>query len=138
MRVRAQSETGDYTFGRGGQNYLVNSPSMVAQLIYTALMLFLGEWFLNTAAGTPWMTEVIGVGTSAAYDTAIRSRILGVPGVKSILSYNSSLVGTTLTISGVEVDTLYGAATVPLVGITVPPNSGWGTAPGYGQSSFGA
>jgi hypothetical protein len=138
MRVRAQSSTGDYTFGSGGQNFLVNSPSMVAQLVYTALMLFLGEWFLDTSAGTPWMTDVIGVGTAATYDTAIRNQILGVPGVKSIITYNSSLEGTTLTISGVVVDTPYGAATVPLVGITVPPNSGWGTAPGYGQNGFGA
>ena len=135
MRVRAQSPTGDMTFGNGVQNYLVDSPQAVAQCVYTALRLLLGEWFLNTAAGVPWLTQVIGFGTESTQDTVIRNAIQGVQGVKSILSYSSSRNGTTFTVN-VTIDTLYGPATVPSVGVPVPPNPGYG-ASGFGQNGYG-
>lgn len=114
MRVRALSPTGDYTFGNGVQNYLVNSPQAVAQCVLTALKLFLGEWFLNTGAGVPWLTEIIGFNTASTRDTAIKNAILGVQGVTGIVNYSSVLQGTKLTITNLVVDTAYGTAVVPV------------------------
>jgi hypothetical protein len=131
MRVRALSPSGDFLFGNGVQNYLVNSPQAVAQCVYTALRLLLGEWFLDTTAGVPWLTKVIGFGTESTQDTVVRNAILGVQGVTEILSYNSERVGTVFTITDLVVATLYGPATVPLVGLQIP------LGPGYGVSSSG-
>jgi hypothetical protein len=137
MRVRALSPTGDYTFGSGGQNYLVNSATAVAQCVQTALLLFLGEWFLDTSAGVAWLTEVIGFGTESTRDVVVRNAILGVQGVNSIVNYNSELVGTTFNVGPITVDTDYGLITIPLVGIPVNPGNGWGVGPigdgGYGN-----
>jgi hypothetical protein len=98
MRVRAQTASGDYTFGQGSANFLVNSPEMVAQLIKTRLGMNLGEWFLDVTDGTPWLTQVLGAHTQDTCDQAVRSRILGTPGVVKIVSYSSTVVGRSFSI----------------------------------------
>lgn len=106
---------GDYTFGRGIANYYVNDPLGVAQTVETALRLFVGDFFLDREAGTPWRTKVLGKYTGAVRDIAIRTRILQVAGVKAITAYSSSLnrdtreFGVRATIS-----TIYGPANVTL------------------------
>jgi len=113
MRVRAQSATGDYTFGRGQGNFLVNTPAAVAQLVQTGLKLVQGEWYLDNQAGTPWSTEILGYGTAPTYDMAIRTQILSTPGVHAITNYSSSLNAATrqLTVTA-DIQTEFGAATV--------------------------
>jgi hypothetical protein len=98
MRVRAQTASGDMTFGQGSANFLVNSPEMVAQLIKTRLGMNLGEWFLDVTDGTPWLTQVLGAHTQDTRDQAVRSRILGTPGVVKIVSYSSTVVGRSFSI----------------------------------------
>jgi hypothetical protein len=136
MRVRALSPTGDFVFGNGVQNYIANSPQAVAQCVYTALRLLQGEWFLDTSAGVPWLTEVVGFGTGSVYDTIIQNAILGVQGVESIVTYSSSLVDAVLTVAA-TVATIYGNASVPEVGIPLPALPGYGLS-GFGLSGFGA
>ena len=104
---------GDYVFGQGGQNFYVNSPTMVAQEILTTLRLMQGEWYLNLQAGVPYYQQIIGYGTQGLYDEIIKSAVLGVPGVVSILAYNSQLnrVTRALTVT-MTVQTAYGPATV--------------------------
>jgi hypothetical protein len=110
---------GDYVFGNSEQDFLVDSPACVAQAISTALQLLQGEWFLDTTAGVPWLTEVIGLGTGATYDTVIKNAILGVQGVQDIASYTSVLDGTTLVVSAV-VDSVYGQASVNNLTLSIP------------------
>ncbi len=50
MRYRAWDANGDYTFGQGSKNFLVNSPQCVAQAVVSRLRLQLGEWFIDTSA----------------------------------------------------------------------------------------
>lgn len=111
MRYRALSATGDYTFGQGGANFLVNSPACVGQRVLTRLRLIQGEWFLNTSDGTPYATQILGKTTQAQRDAAIRSVILNTPGVTSIISYSSALVGRNLTVNS-EIATTYGVAQI--------------------------
>lgn len=110
MRVRAQDSDGDYTFGRGGENFIVNSPAAVAQLVLTGLRLLKGEWFLDKTVGMPWLQDVIGVGTKPFYDLAIQNQILNTVGVTGIASYSSTLdpVKRGLSVTAV-VDTQFGA-----------------------------
>ena len=122
MRVRPLSPTGDYTIG---QPWLVNSPQAVAQIIYTRLKLWLTEWFLDTTDGTPWLTEVVGERYNKTPDAAIKARILGSPGVSSIVAYSSQFSGSpqrTLTINA-TVQTIY---SVTPISISVPLTNGPG------------
>jgi hypothetical protein len=111
MRVRALSATGDMTFGQSQLNYLINTPQAVAQSAQTRLLLFLGEWFLDSSQGTPWDTQVLGKYTQGLYDSVIQSRITQTAGCTGIVpgSYSSVLdtVKRTLTIS-CQINTQYG------------------------------
>jgi hypothetical protein len=115
MRVRAQDANGDYTFGQGSANFLVNSPQAVQQLVLTGLRLFQREFFLNTSAGMPWFQDVIGSGKQRLYDSAIQNQILGTIGVTAIAAYSSSLNAVTrqLTVSA-TIQTQFSTAPVTI------------------------
>lgn len=111
MRYRTQSPSGDYVFGQGAAQFLVDSPDAVAQAVATRLQLATGDWFLDVTDGTPYASDVLGAGTSTRYDQAIRARILDTPGVVALTDYASTLDRSTrqLTIAA-TVATIYGAA----------------------------
>lgn len=121
MRYRTQDKNGDYVFGQGMREILFNTPETVAQAVKTRLLLKTGEWFLDKTAGTPYAEEVLGMGTKATYDAAIRERILdtqslGQKVVRDITSYSSSVNSTTraLTINA-TIDTIYGSTSLSVV-----------------------
>ena len=142
MRYRALSPTGDFTFGQGSANYLVDSSEAVAQACLTALKLFQGEWFLNTQAGMPWYQSVLGKYSQASYDAAIQTAIKGVQGVARIMSYSSALsIRTRLLMVNVTILTIY--SQVPITFANVVPTyfpPGGGATPGqggYGGDGYG-
>jgi hypothetical protein len=94
VRVRALTSTGDYAFGQGAANYLVNTPQAVGQLVQTTLLLWQGEWFLDTLAGTPWLQSILGVfSLKSVVDMILQGVITSVDGVTKIVSYSSTYVG---------------------------------------------
>jgi hypothetical protein len=97
--------------GHGPADYLRDSPDTVLQAVMTRLKLFVGEWFNDTAEGTPWRTQVLGKYTKTRYDSAIRRRILRTQGVTGIAEYHSSFdgEGRHLAVSA-AIDTIYGRA----------------------------
>lgn len=124
MRLRAQSPTGDYTFGQSSANFLINDAACVAQLILTRLKLTAGEWFLDTSVGLPLggfplNSAVIAEGTILAnrpngtQDLAIQAVILETTGVSEITEYSSDFNSTTrfFTVSA-TVKTIFGAVQV--------------------------
>jgi hypothetical protein len=113
MRYRMLSADGDYVFGNGPGEFLVNTPATVAQAIVTRLKLWQGEWFLDSQAGTPYKTQVLGYGTQNVYDAAIQTIIINTLGVNQITEYSSSFNTTTraLTIEA-TVATIYGTTTI--------------------------
>lgn len=117
MRNRMMDANYDMVFGHGPLDFFVDNNQAVAQAIRTTLLLFQGEWFLDTTVGVPWLTEVVGINTAATYDVVIKSAILGVPGVSEIATYSSSLNNNLLTVN-VTVTTTYGT-TVTVNGITI-------------------
>ncbi len=113
MRVRALTATGDYSYGQGSANYLVDSRAAVAQEVMTTLLLFQGEWFLDTTAGVPWLTKVTGVNTITLYDQVIKDAILNVQGVTAIVNYSSTLNRATRALSvSATIDTQFGITQV--------------------------
>lgn len=112
MRYRPLSPTGDYTVG---QPFLTNSPACVAQAVKTRLLLFLGEWFLDTSDGTPWFQSIVGKHPNTDPSTFVKQRILGTPNVISILSFTSSFDGPARKFSMTStIATAYGNTTVSI------------------------
>jgi hypothetical protein len=105
MKYRSLDANGDYVVGL---SFLSNSPATVAQAVLTRLKLWRGEWFLDTSDGTPWRQDILGR-PNGNPDVFIKQRILGTPGVTSIVTYSSTYSGPTrqFTVSG-TLDTLYG------------------------------
>lgn len=116
MRYRALTASGDYSFGLGPSEFLINTPATVAQAILTGLLLIQGEWFLNLLAGMPWFTQVLGFNTQSLYDPAIKNQILSTQGVASIASYSSSFNSAKRNLSvQATVNTIYGQVTISTV-----------------------
>nr|WP_318381260.1 hypothetical protein [uncultured Enterobacter sp.] len=113
MRYRRESRDGDYTFGGGDNNWLVNAPETVAQAINTRLALWYGEWFLDASDGTRYLQSVLGKHGADAYTLTLRDRITSTPGVVSLLSFDSVNDSNTRRVTfTATVDTLYGQTTV--------------------------
>lgn len=107
MKYRILSTSNDYVFGQGSAQFLQDTPLTVAQAVKTRLWLSVGEWFLDTLEGTPYLGEILGHGNLATYDQAIQERILGTQGVVSIDAYSSSLEDRNLTVQA-TITTIYG------------------------------
>jgi hypothetical protein len=113
MRYRREDENGDYTFGRGDDTWLINSPDAVAQAVKTRFLLWYGQWFLDTTTGTPWIQSVLGKQKPEVYSLAIRRRILETQGVKSIQSFDTRQDGASRRVTfTATIDTVYGTTTV--------------------------
>lgn len=123
MRYRALSPTGDYTFGQGEANFLINSPAAVAQSVLTRLRLWEGEWFLDQTVGTPYTQQILGYNTENIRDLAIQQEVLNTPGVTSITNYSSSVDPNTraLTVT-MSINTQYGPTIVSTDFAPGPPS----------------
>lgn len=113
MRYRREDTDGDYTFGQGDNTFLINSPEAVAQAVKTRFLLWRGQWFLDQTSGTPWIQSVLGKQPPDVYNLAIRQRILQTQGIRSIISFDTTVDTKTRRVSfTATIDTIYGAATV--------------------------
>lgn len=113
MRYRKLDANDDYVFGGGQVDFHKDTPEGVGQAVKTRLRLLRREWFLDTADGTPWSTEVLGKYTSATYDAAIRQRILGTQGVVELVEYSSNLDTERRALSvTATINTIYGTTKV--------------------------
>lgn len=116
MRYRKQSPTGDYTFGQGQLNFWINVPQAVAQAVKTTLLLWLGEWYLDVNAGTPYPEEILGTHSQAMADLAIQQTVLSVQGVNSISDFESTIDpgSRKYSVTLLVVDTIYGQTQVEI------------------------
>lgn len=113
MRYRKQSSTGDYVFGAGQRDYGVDTPEVVAQAVVSRLRLQEGEWFMDTSAGTPWDTQVLGANTGSTRDMVVFGAVLGTQGLTKVSNFVASLDATSREYRvGMTIDTLYGTTSV--------------------------
>jgi hypothetical protein len=98
--------------------------------VFTSLRLLLGEWFLDTTKGVPWLTQVVGRNKKESYDQLVKSYIRQVQGVVDIGDYSSELDpdSRVLTITQLSVQTVYGTVTLSSIS----------SVGGYGASPYGA
>jgi hypothetical protein len=134
MRYRKLDANGDMQFGHGAGDFWHDVPDAVGQSVKTRLLLFSGEWYLDTVAGTPWggfplndlvvlQGRILGVHTQLSRDAAIRSRIMTTFGVIQITNYGSSVDPDSRAYSvNATIDTIYGVSLS--VSLTATPTAG--------------
>lgn len=111
MRTRLLDEDGDWSFGKGQNDYL-SGTSAVVQSIRTRLLSFLGDCFFDTAAGIDWYTR-LGAKDDIPLKLDISAIILNTPEVTGLLEVQSNLdpASRGLTVQYV-VQTVY--STIPI------------------------
>ncbi len=77
MRVRALDINGDFTYGKGQNDYNTGNPAVV-EMINTRLLCFLGDCFFDTGAGIDWF-GLLGGKNQTALNLAVSATILNTP-----------------------------------------------------------
>ncbi len=96
-------------------DFLVNSPAAVAQSVETRLRLWLGEFFGDTSAGTPYPQTILGKHSQAEADASIQNQVTSTDNVIDIQKYESTLDPVTRKLSvKLTIDTAFGATQLDL------------------------
>lgn len=89
MIVRTIDTIGDWTFGKGKNNYRKDNDA-ITQNIKTRLLSFLGDCFFDVTAGIDWFT-FLGSKNQLALNLAISAVILNTEFVTGILQLSVNL-----------------------------------------------
>jgi hypothetical protein len=109
MIVRALDVNGDWTFGKGKNNYLSGTPAIV-QNISTRLNSYLGDCFFALDAGIDWF-NLLGSKNQIALELAVRKVIMSTDGVVRLVDASFDLDHTTRRITmRYTVETIYTVA----------------------------
>jgi len=115
MIYRVLDSNGDYSFGKGSQDFLADAAA-VAQAIKTNILLLQGEWWENIGEGLPLFQSILGQsGTTEhlkAVDAIIRDRISSTKGVSSIQNFSSTYENRRYSFSCTVTTTVGQTATV--------------------------
>lgn len=115
MRYRKLSPTGDYVFGNGQLDFYRDVPEAVGQAVMTRLLLWLGEWFLDTTEGTPFMQGILGKFSQSVADVTIQDRVQTTQGLVNIEDYVSSVDADERDLSvEFSINTIYGPTDVQI------------------------
>lgn len=105
-------QTGDLVV-RNGDLMIVNNGERVAQQVLITLREWLGEWFLKTSDGVPYLEYILVKNPNEAHVRQVLSEtIQSVEGVKGVteIEFAFNRILRTLTVS-YEIDTDYGFIT---------------------------
>lgn len=115
MRYRKLSPTGDYVFGQSANDFYNNVPAAPGQAVKTSLLLFQGEWFLDSSVGTPYFVGILGKHSQALADATVQNQILNTEGVTNITQYTSNIDPATRAYSvEAAINTVYGPTQVQI------------------------
>lgn len=106
MRVRALDVNGDWTFGKGKNDYLIDIDA-VAQNIQTRLLMFLGDCFFSLTDGIDWF-NLLGSKNEAGLVLAVKTVLVNTPGVTGIEQVSVSLSTSRAIKITFNVQTSYG------------------------------
>ena len=96
-------------YGNTNPGILTDLNALVLNL-NTRLLIWRGEWFMDTSFGVPYLTDVLGNNTH--YDFEIKNVILTTPGVTGILNYSSSISTSRQLSISADITTIYGTTTI--------------------------
>lgn len=116
MRYRKLDQAGDMLFGDEQADFFRDQPEAVAQAVWTRLRLWAGEWFLDTAEGTPYQQAALGTNKQETIEPALRERILETQGVTEIEEFELTIDPDTRVASlSAVINTQYGSTS--LIGV---------------------
>ena len=110
MLTRRLTESHDMSFGAGVADYAVEAEAC-AQNVKTRLLLLMGEWFLDTDAGVPYLQQIaIKPANLPLAQAIIKQTILETEGVAELRSFGMTFDRETrrLTIQA-TVTNIYGS-----------------------------
>ena len=82
----------DLVFINGECPVVSDLSGVVAQRLFIMLRTFMGEWFLNTQHGIPWLQNILGKKiTKSGVDNILQDKILSETGVSRISEWESNL-----------------------------------------------
>lgn len=102
--------TNDLYLANTGDLAVVRDARAVGEHVRQRLMTFAGEWFLDTAAGMPWLDRIFAQQYDPALAEAIvKAEILDTEGVREITAFSVSFDPDVrrLNIKDIEVLTIY-------------------------------
>lgn len=82
MKIRALDGNGDWTFGKGRNNYFLDKDAL-SQLVVCRIKEIVNDCFWNTTAGVDWF-NLLGSKNPTALLLAINAVILSTPGIIAI------------------------------------------------------
>lgn len=109
MRVRGLDANGDWVFGISNQAY-VKDDAMIAQMIKTRIMSFLGDCFFAGQEGIDWFNLLErGTENETALERSISLTILQTEGVVGINSVDLTRSGRSIIIA-YDIRTIFSAS----------------------------
>ena len=113
MIFRALDDTGDWTFGKGANNFLRGRDAIQTN-IETRLKSWRNDCFFATAEGVDY-TNLLDIGTQSLLDNDIRRVIFQSEGVLRLISYSSELTRDQRLFSArAEILTIFGQVTLEI------------------------
>jgi hypothetical protein len=89
MIIRELDIDGDWTFGKGKNNYLREKKALMLNL-KTRILSFLGDCFFDLISGINWF-NLLGSKDQLSLKLAISTTILNTPDITGIMSLNLSI-----------------------------------------------
>ena len=118
MRYRKLDANGDYSFGHSLGDFYIDQIECVSQSVLTRLKLNQGDWFLNTQAGVPWNTKILGKSSPRTRDTVFKAVLVATNGVTSLQSFSASRNAQTRKLSyTATVLTIYSDTAAEVIGV---------------------
>lgn len=108
--ISIDQTTNDLFFSTDGNLAMVSGAEAVGQHARQRLKTFENEWFLDSSAGVPWLSELLGKGFDPALaEAVVKAELLDTDGVTGISSFSVGYNRTKreLIIRDIQVETVY-------------------------------
>lgn len=117
--IQLDRATHDLQIGSNGDLQLADGAWRVAQQIKVTLLTFLGEWFLDTSFGVPYLEDILVKAPRwGAINALLRARIIDVPSVLRVtrldLTFDRSARHLVVTFEATTAEGLTGPHNVAL------------------------
>lgn len=110
MLTRRLTDSHDMSFGTGIADYSTEAEAC-AQNVKTRLLLLMGEWFLDTGTGVPYLNDImIRPANMPVVESIIKKTIIETEGVATMTDFQMSVDRNTRRLSiQATVTTIYGS-----------------------------
>jgi hypothetical protein len=105
MKFRQLSSDGDWTFGKGIGNYVIENDA-VGLNVKTRLLSWVGDCFFDLGAGIDWVNRLGSKSQRAILELDLRTLILQTEGVTTVKNFSTQLVGRDFKAT-YDVETIY-------------------------------